>query len=101
MKLRLARGKSDIGRDLNGLGFIALNVADVWLTKIALTLGAGEVNPVMAFLCDNMEAKIIASVIVVFVIWLLGRDRLLKLLNAGMALIVIWNLTVIIRIISE
>jgi hypothetical protein len=87
MKLRIARNRAGISRDANGLGFVALNLADVWLTRIALSLEAGEVNPVMAFLCGNMMAKVLASIPVVFVLWALGKDRLLTPLNIGMALL--------------
>jgi uncharacterized membrane protein len=99
MKLRRAKSRADIARDANGLGFVALNLADVWLTMIALSLGAGEVNPIMAFLSGNMEIKALASILVVLVLWALGRDRLLTPLNIGMALIVVWNASVILRII--
>ena len=99
MPLKLAKEKAVIARDANGLGFVVLNLADVWFTKAALSLGAEEINPIMAFLTEHMEAKVLASIIVVFALWYLSRDKLITLLNIGMSMIVLWNASVVLRII--
>jgi hypothetical protein len=91
MVLRVARGKKEIVRDANGLGFVALNAADVWLTRLALQSGASEANPIVDCLGGNMEAKVLASVAVVSLLWLFGKDRIVTLLNIGMGLVVLWN----------
>jgi hypothetical protein len=96
MRLRVARGKEGIIRDAGGLGFVALNAADVWLTRLALQLGASEANPVVASLGGNMEAKVLASVAVVFLLWMFGRSRIVTLLNVGMGLVVLWNAVMVI-----
>jgi hypothetical protein len=96
MRLRVARGKKEIIRDAGGLGFVVLNAADAWLTRLALQSGASEANPVVACLGGNMEAKVLASVAVVFLLWVFGRDRIMTLLNIGMGLVVLWNAAMVI-----
>jgi hypothetical protein len=95
MGLRVARGKREIVRDAGGLGFVALNAADAWLTRLALQSGASEANPVVASLGGNMEAKVLASIAVVFLLWVFGKDRIVTLLNIGMGLVVLWNAAVV------
>jgi hypothetical protein len=96
MRLRIARTKGEIIRDASGLGFVALNAADAWLTRLALQSGASEANPIMASLGGNLEAKVLASVAVVFLLWVFGRDRIVMLLNIGMGLVVLWNAAMVI-----
>jgi hypothetical protein len=96
MWLRIARSKREIIRDAGGLGFVALNAADAWLTRLALQLGASEANPIIASLGGNMEAKVLASVAVVFFLWMFGKDRIVILLNIGMGLVVLWNAAMVI-----
>jgi hypothetical protein len=76
MGLRIARNKEEVIRDASGLGFVALNVADAWLTKLALRFGASEANPVIACLGGNLEAKVLASIAVVLLLWVFSRSRI-------------------------
>jgi len=96
MRLRIARGKEEIIRDANGLGFVALNAADAWLTRLALRFGASEANPVVACLGGNLEAKVLTSIAIVLLLWAFGRDRIVTLLNIGMGLVVLWNAVMVI-----
>jgi hypothetical protein len=96
MRLRVARGKKKIIRDAGGLGFVALNAADAWLTRLALQSGASEANPIVASLGGNLEAKVLASIAVVFLLWAFGRGRIVTLLNIGMGLVVLWNAAMVI-----
>jgi hypothetical protein len=96
MRLRIARGKKEIIRDVGGLGFVALNTTDAWLTRLALQSGASEANPIIASLGGNMEAKVLASVAVVLLLWVFGRNRIVILLNIGMGLVVLWNAVMVI-----
>jgi hypothetical protein len=82
MRLRVARGRKEIIRDAGGLGFVALNAADAWLTRLALQLGASEANPIVACLGGNMEAKVLASIAIVLLLWVFGRDRINSELKA-------------------
>jgi hypothetical protein len=72
--------------------FIALNILDAWLTRLALGLGSQELNPFlsMGFGSSMLLKGLIAAGIVTALV-LFKRDRLLKLLNVGMVLICAWN----------
>ncbi|MFC1905640.1 hypothetical protein ACFLXL_02390 [Chloroflexota bacterium] len=96
MGLKNGRGNSEIFRDASGLGFVALNVIDIWLTRLALGLGHTELNPAVLALDGHLEAKILASIAVVMVLWTLRKDRLLLPLNIGMLLVVLLNSTAVI-----
>jgi hypothetical protein len=98
MRLRVARNKEEIIRDAGGLGFMALNAADAWLTRLALQLGASEANPIIASLGSNMEAKVLASIAIVSLLWMFGKDRIVILLNIGMGLVVLWNAAMVILV---
>ncbi|MFC1905646.1 DUF5658 family protein [Chloroflexota bacterium] len=96
MKLKIGITRAETLRDVGGLGFVALNVVDIWLTRLALGLGSTELNPVMLAISGNLEAKVLASIAIVFLLWVIGRDRLLLPLNIGMLLIVMRNSTTVI-----
>ena len=84
--------------------FIALQVADVVTTLIALRLGGAEQNSLVASLMvygsvkGLLISKFIALVIALFAIWTL-RDRVLRWANIAFTGIVLWNLSVIWRLI--
>jgi len=81
---------------VNGFVFIALNVIDVWLTKWALQLGSREVNPIMALLGDNFEIKVLASIVVAFLLVFFKRTNILIGLNIGMGLVILWNMSAVV-----
>jgi len=77
---------------LLGIVFVGLNILDAQLTGTALVLGASELNPIAAtgFGSSMLLKGLISSAIVVPLV-LLKRGRLLKPLNLGMLLVVLWN----------
>ena len=79
--------------------FVALNALDIALTMKALSLGAKEINLVFAFF-EHPVAMIALKIILIGTI-LLGlvlfrRTYLLHWLNAGMSLVVIWNVIAVL-----
>ncbi|MFC1905221.1 hypothetical protein ACFLXL_00235 [Chloroflexota bacterium] len=58
-------------------------------------MGSTELNPVMLSLGCNLEAKVLASIAVVFLLWALKKNRLLLPLNIGMGMVVLWNAAMI------
>ena len=76
---------------IKGLIFIGLNVADAHLTKIALSLGAVELNPVGALWSDLVIKGLVAAAIVVG-LYAWGKEKLLWFLCLGMLGICSWNL---------
>jgi len=77
---------------LLGIAFVGLNILDAQLTGTALVLGSSELNPIAAtgFGSSMLLKGLISSAIVVAVV-LLKRGRLLKLLDLGMLVVVLWN----------
>lgn len=73
------------------VAFVALNIADAYLTKIGLAAGAIEVNPLMASLGSSMIIKGVIALVLVGALYLLGKERILSLLNFGLLGIILWN----------
>jgi len=71
--------------------FIAFNILDAYLTKMALALGAAEVNPLMTSLGDNMIGKGLIAIALVFILYWFGKERVLWPLNFMLFGIVLWN----------
>lgn len=83
---------------------LALNLADLILTREALAAGAIEVNPVMAALfASSMSAaaaiKILVAAVVVGGLWALRRYRsgvaALIWVTAGMGVLVVYQVTLV------
>jgi len=92
-RLRLSVTEANLRKGiLLGIVFVGLNILDAQLTGTALVLGASELNPVAAtgFGSSMLLKGLISSAIVVPLV-LLKRGRLLKPLNLGMLLVVLWN----------
>jgi hypothetical protein len=72
--------------------FIALNILDAWLTRVALGLGSYELNYFMNMrFGSSMLLKGLIAAEIVMVLILFKRGGLLKLLNLFMILICTWN----------
>ncbi len=78
-----------------GAIFLTLNLADIAITAFLLSFGASELNPIYAYL-GSIYLLAVAKLALVCLV-LLGLLRfnqlhLLKWLNAGLGLIVVWNI---------
>jgi len=74
------------------IAFVGLNIIDAGLTRTALVLGASELNPIAATgFGSSMLLKGLVSLTVVVALLLFKRGKLLKPLNLGMFLVVLWN----------
>jgi hypothetical protein len=92
-RLRLAVAEANLKKDIPlGIAFVSLNILDAQLTGTALVLGASELNPIAAtgFGSSMLLKGLISSAIVVALV-LLKRGRLLKPLDLGMLVVVLWN----------
>jgi hypothetical protein len=92
-RLRLTLADADLIKDiLLCVAFIALNVLDAWLTRVALGLGSYELNPFINMrLGSSMPVKGLIAAEIVMVLILFKRGRLLKPLTLCMILICTWN----------
>jgi hypothetical protein len=72
--------------------FVALNMADAYLTKMSLMAGAIEVNPLMAGLGSSIITKGLIAAALVVALYFLGKERILWLLNYGLLGIILWNM---------
>ena len=80
-----------IAEHLQGLLFIFLNIADAWLTGQLIASGGAEANPIVASYGASLAVKALLAVLIVAVIGITGKARLLRLLNGGMFLVVLWT----------
>ena len=74
--------------------FILLNVLDVYLTSLALSLGSSELNPVMKLGALPLMKSVLV-VLAILLLWRLDKFYLLKYLNIGMSIVVVYNLVAI------
>lgn len=74
------------------LAFIGLNVLDAYLTKVALTLGASEVNPLAALFGSDLLVKGFLAAAIVVGLYLWGKEKLLLPLCLAMSGVCLWNL---------
>jgi len=81
--------------------FVGLNIADAWLTKATLNLGAIELNPITAGWGSNVIAKGIVAIIVILALYWFYKEKLLRPLNFVLFGVVLWNLAtnMILRVI--
>jgi len=71
--------------------FLLLNLADAYLTKLALGMGMSELNPVAVGFGDSMVLKGLVAVLVIFLLYIYRRERFLWLLNLAFFGVVSWN----------
>jgi len=92
-KLRLTLAEPNLRKViLFAIVFVGLNILDAGLTRSALALGSSELNPIAATgFGSSMLLKGLISSAIVMALLLLKRGRLLKTLDLGMFLVVLWN----------
>jgi len=74
--------------------FVTLNIIDAYLTKMALALGAVELNPLMTSTGSSMITKGLIAIALVFILYYFAKERVLWPLNFGLVGIVLWNLAI-------
>jgi len=74
--------------------FMTLNIMDAYLTKMALSVGAVEANPIMTFIGSSMIAKGLISAVLVFILYWFEKERALRPLNFMLFGVVVWNLAI-------
>ena len=57
--------------------FITLNIMDAYLTKMALAVGAVELNPLMTSIGSSMIAKGLVAIALVFILYCFKKERAL------------------------
>jgi len=72
--------------------FVTLNIVDAYLTKMALTAGAVEVNPLMTAVGSSMITKGLIAVALAFILYYFRKEKALWPLNFILFGIVLWNL---------
>lgn len=81
------------------LGFVIFNLLDILLTSIGLQEGCYEANIVVNLLKIDIKVffliKIIASVVVGFILVKLNKIKMLKVLTIAFMIICIWNIFMI------
>jgi len=92
-RLRLLVAEANLRKGiLLSIAFVGLNILDARLTGTALVLGASELNPIAATgFGSSMLLKGLISLGIACALLLFKRGRLLKPLNLGMLLVVLWN----------
>jgi len=75
---------------MKGLAFIGLNIADVLLTKEAMSMGAVELMP-LARIIDSLLWRGIVVAAVIAGLYYFGREKLLLPLNIALIGICFWN----------
>ena len=79
--------------------FVALNALDIALTMKALSLGAKEINLVFVALEHPVAMAAVKMILIGTILLglvLFRRTYLLHWLNAGMSLVVIWNVIAVL-----
>ena len=74
--------------------FITLNIMDAYLTKMALAVGAVELNPLMTSTGSSMITKGLIAIAIVFILYCFAKERVLWPLNFVLFGIVLWNLAI-------
>jgi hypothetical protein len=74
--------------------FVTLNIMDAYLTKMALSVGAVEANPLMISTGSSMIAKGLIAAALVFILYWFEKERALRPLNFMLFGVVVWNLAV-------
>jgi hypothetical protein len=76
---------------LQGLLFIFLNIGDAWLTERLIANGGAEANPIVESYGASLAIKTLLAVVIVAILGIADKPRLLRLLNIGMLLVVLWT----------
>jgi len=78
------------------LAFIGLNIADAWLTKTALAMGAIELMPLAKYFGSSMLWKGLLAGAIVAGLYYWGKEKLLLPLCLGVAAVCLWNLIIVV-----
>ncbi|MBA7711439.1 hypothetical protein ES703_120402 [subsurface metagenome] len=71
--------------------FIALNIADAYLTKAGLLMGAVEANPLAVYFGSSLIAKGMIAVLIIIGLYWFGREKSLWWMNFIVLAAVLWN----------
>ena len=71
--------------------FVALNIADAYLTRMSVMAGAVEINPLMTSVGSSMISKGLIGVAVALALYYFGKEHMLWLLNIALFGILLWN----------
>jgi len=71
--------------------FMTLNIMDAYLTKMALAMGAVEVNPLMTSIGSSMITKGLIATALVFILYWFEKERVLWPLNFMLFGLILWN----------
>jgi hypothetical protein len=72
--------------------FVALNMADAYFTRLVLTQGGIELNPLVGSFGSNILDRALLAVALAAAISLAGKRAWLRYLNAIVLCVVMWNL---------
>jgi len=72
--------------------FIGLNLCDAYLTKIALSIGAAELNPLMTTWGSSLIVKGLVAAAIVLLLYAFQKEKFLWILNILLLGVVLWNL---------
>jgi len=78
--------------------FIGVNVADAYITKLALSMGGVELMPVAKLFGSDMLLKGLSASLVVLALYLCHKEKLLLPLCLGLVCVYLWNLAVLTSI---
>lgn len=90
--MKFSREPLSVAATCNGLVFVGLNLADAWLTGRLLALGGQEVLWWAAPFNSNMLVKTLLALGIVLLLVVLGKAKLLWLLNIGISVVLFSNL---------
>ena len=76
--------------------FVGLNLADSYLTKVALGMGAIELNPIASFFGTNIVIKGLIALAIVLALYWFNKEKLLWGLNFAFFGVVMWNLAMVL-----
>ncbi len=74
--------------------FVGLNLADAWLTRTVLAIGAVEANPIAVYFGTSMIAKGLLATAIILAIYWFGKEKMLWWANFIMFGVVVWNLQI-------
>ena len=77
---------------ISGTIFVGLNLCDAYLTKIGLSLGAAELNPLLTTWGSSLIAKGLAAAAIVLLLYAFNKGKLLWIINILFLGVVLWNL---------
>jgi len=78
----------------SGIIFVGLNACDACLTKVALSMGATELNPLTTTWGSDLIAKVLAATGVILLLYAFRKEKLLWPVNMLFLGVVLWNLAV-------